>query len=205
MTACRASIQCTQCKKPIDMTGRRRGVQPKYCSKECKAATRRANYASNEAKPCSIDGCEKNRNQARAVCNTHAMRSHRYGDPSIDKTRTGTAWKHSHGYIIIGIPGHPLAQHDGGVYQHRKVLWDAIGSGQHKCQWCHKTVEWMTSLEVDHIDGVKTNNAIENLVPACHGCNTRRAMHNIYHQGHNCSCPLADVFDASIELTQNRV
>lgn len=189
-------IKCVQCGTPMQVTGKQGNRRPKRCSKECKAAAVRAKYAINEAKPCNIDGCAKNRNQSRSVCNTHAMRSHRYGDASIDRTRTGRPWTHSNGYTIIGVPGHPLAQHDGGVYEHRKTLWDSIGPGRHECHWCHEPVEWMTTLEVDHLDNVRSNNDPSNLVPACHGCNTRRAMHKRWHTQGDCVCPLGKVFDA---------
>jgi hypothetical protein len=36
---------------------------------------------------CVIDGCIKPRYQRRRMCSTHTMRQHRYGDPTIDKTK----------------------------------------------------------------------------------------------------------------------
>lgn len=85
-------------------------------------------------------------------------------------------------YSSVFDPQHPLARKtDGRVFVHRKVLYDAIGPGQHPCHWCGTTVEWrlrnVTSaggLVVDHIDRDRRNNDLSNLVPSCHGCNARR-------------------------------
>jgi hypothetical protein len=60
------------------------------------------------------------------------------------------------------------------------LLYDAIGPGPHSCHECGVEVIWSTkrtgkgALVVDHLDGNPKNNALENLAPACHPCNTRR-------------------------------
>jgi hypothetical protein len=88
-------------------------------------------------------------------------------------------------YKVVLDPGHPLAMKSGEVLKHRKVLYAKIGPGPHSCEWCGEPVEWMTreiggrgALLADHVDGNVLNNSPENLVPACHKCNTGRERKN---------------------------
>ena len=62
--------------------------------------------------------------------------------------RTGEWRLHSHGYVMVKMPEHPLAS-NGWVYEHRMVLFDAgiDPSGRH----------------VHHLNGDKRDNRIENL------------------------------------------
>ena len=81
--------------------------------------------------------------------------------------------------------GHPLCVPPSTCMPtHRKVLFDAIGWGPHKCHWCGRSVIWKTrrgvtedSLLADHLDNDSRNNSPENLVPACTGCNSGRHAH----------------------------
>lgn len=161
---------CKACAQPF--AAARLGRPPLYCSERCKAAT---NHALNQAKPCDVDGCDQRRYQGRAVCSTHAMRRHRYSDDE-GRDRTGNPWFNSHGYIKVGRPGHPLADKQGSLYEHRLVLFEHIGPGVHQCHWCGIDVEWMVDLEADHVNFDRVDNRSANLVPSCHGCNTRRAI-----------------------------
>lgn len=85
-------------------------------------------------------------------------------------------------YRRVSYPDHPLADGQGCVRVHRLVLYAKIGPGEHPCHWCGRTVSWdvgARSLEPrmlvpDHLDGVKTNNDPDNLVPACTPCNVMR-------------------------------
>lgn len=54
-------------------------------------------------------------------------------------------------------------------------------AGIHPCHWCRRPVAWdeahpqsMDALVADHLDGDKTNNVPENLVPSCGMCNWNR-------------------------------
>ena len=82
------------------------------------------------------------------------------------------------GYRLVRRPNHPLANRWGSVPEHREVLFDAIGDGEHPCHWCGRTLTWRgrvgAQINADHLDEDRLNNARENLVPACLDCNTRR-------------------------------
>ena len=79
--------------------------------------------------------------------------------------------------ILTGQQGHPIATSNHQVPEHRKVLYDKIGPGVHQCTWCNRDLEWTRGrpgIWADHLDGNKTNNVPENLVPSCWLCNFRR-------------------------------
>ncbi len=83
-------------------------------------------------------------------------------------------------YLRIQTTGHPLGDK---AREHRAVLFEKIGPGEHPCNWCGKTLRWKPgeelqpdSLLADHIDGDKRNNSPENLVPSCNPCNVRRVF-----------------------------
>lgn len=82
-------------------------------------------------------------------------------------------------YRVIKEPDHPLAMANGLVRVHRAVLYAKIGPGKHDCHWCKKQVEWMRGksadmLVADHVNGIKSDNDPDNLVPSCVGCNALR-------------------------------
>lgn len=89
-------------------------------------------------------------------------------------------------YSVIIAYGHVLADKYGRIYKHRKLLFDKIGYGPHRCYWCNSFINWnyggKTSefcLVVDHLDNNKGNNSIDNLVPSCHGCNCSRGREDL--------------------------
>lgn len=93
-------------------------------------------------------------------------------------------------YVLSALRvGHPLAWGRGVVVsQHRAVLWDKIGPGEHSCHWCGCRLVWaptklplpsgISRLIVDHLDNDRQNNDPANLVPACSACNTLRSTPN---------------------------
>lgn len=78
--------------------------------------------------------------------------------------------------VLTGQQGHPLAGPNGGVMEHRAVLYDKIGPGQHPCHHCGTVVEWGLDLHVDHLDDDPLNNDPDNLVPSCFPCNIHRTQ-----------------------------
>ena len=91
-------------------------------------------------------------------------------------------------YRKVKRNGHPLAQADGQVYEHRVVLYDEIGPGTHACHWCEKRISWSaprkTCITADHLDGDKWNNAKDNLVASCWDCNWHREQRAKTHCKH---------------------
>lgn len=133
---------------------------------------------------CSVDGCDKAPRSSKAdLCKMHYHRWYRHG--SVDVTAVGmqvkTAGRTRSRYRQIYAPQHPLASKGGKVYEHRTVLFDAIGSGVHPCHWCSTPLTWgvghaaVDQIEVDHLDNDGFNNELDNLVPSCRVCNGRRA------------------------------
>ena len=98
------------------------------------------------------------------------------------KTREGTAlgFYMQEGYVMLTMQGgiHPLADANGTVFEHRKILYDAVGPDSQACTWCGKTLSWggIHGIQVDHLNGVRDDNRVENLVVSCRSCNYRRAV-----------------------------
>ena len=93
-------------------------------------------------------------------------------------------------YMTKAMPSHPTAHADGRVRVHRAVLYDAIGPGVHKCNWCNSDLEWFADrpreLIADHLDTNTWNNSPGNLVPSCFRCNGARRLREMTHcsRGH---------------------
>ena len=126
---------------------------------------------------CSVEGCgKKSRNvKGRLLCEAHYMRLRRKGTTDLKPPKSEIT--HSHGYVIVRCPDHPLALRLGRnhAYQHRVVFYDANGEGPFDCHWCGEEVDWDT-LHVDHLDDVKTHNDPLNLVASCPTCNQARGV-----------------------------
>lgn len=138
---------------------------------------------------CVFDGCEKFR-VSHGYCATHWERIRRHGDPSVVKRRqpSGRPSRTKGGYLLEQNKDHPLAGKSGQVLIHRRVLWDQIGPGSHPCHACGAAVTWgqprPARLEVDHLDGDRTNNDLSNLAVTCHICNDGQAERRKTHCVH---------------------
>ena len=140
-------------------------------------------------KACKVKGCRMS-HVALGYCNMHYTRFRTHGDPLVVSKRGAKpgprsgakAAKAQHlnnrGYLIRSAMGHPLATKHHQLLVHRGILFDAIGDQTHLCHLCGITLSWWSPqrandyLTVDHVDGDKTNNVLENLKPACQKCNT---------------------------------
>lgn len=128
---------------------------------------------------CTADGCNGTARSSRSnYCEMHYYRLRRTG---VLKGRVPVPARLTiDGYMARNCKGHPVAAKGGVLYQHREVLWNAIGDGIHQCFWCGQDVEWMVKgkrkLVVDHLDGNKANNDLPNLKQSCHLCNSNRGL-----------------------------
>ena len=134
---------------------------------------------------CCVDGCDK---PARSpgdgsMCEMHYYRKRRTGTTDIIP-KNKECNNHSSGYILsYRNVDHPVATRGGYLYEHRRILFDEIGWGPHKCFWCGRKIDWMPgernkkgSLVVDHFNGNKADNTIKNLLASCHRCNCLRGL-----------------------------
>lgn len=124
---------------------------------------------------CKIEGCERDAMyQAQCVCQKHYFRFMRYGTYDLSAPiKRKMRISNPAGYQKLYEPEHPLAGHDGYVYEHRKVVFDKYHRVLPDCEICGKPTNWET-CHIDHKDNDVTNNNHENLRPLCNACNTRR-------------------------------
>jgi hypothetical protein len=208
------SLVCKHCSTTFIVQKAKGGNVPGYCSETCRRASKlKRDQLSHPRKgkteqPCvqcgSLMLTDKNRRFCTRNC---SWRHNRKVDPSRGKpckacglaiTRPvgrGTDRLYcsakcrpkraaGHGYIAAFRPDHPLAQRTGWQYEHRIVLYDMIGAGEHPCHWCGKALSWKINynaadnrgLGVDHLDRDRTNNTVANLVPSCRSCNNARRV-----------------------------
>lgn len=171
--------RCPHCGRQFQYTVGR-GTDRRYCSDRCR---RSAGYAKRNhevaALVCSVEGCWRPPRSAGSLhCEMHYYRLRRNGSLDLCEAWNPPDREHDHGYVLEYAPDHPLAKKgQPRVYEHRRVFYDAHGPGPHRCHWCRRWVKW-AKLHVDHRDGVKANNRLENLVPACRRCNMLRDRPN---------------------------
>lgn len=123
---------------------------------------------------CMIDGCTKPRRRSKAgVCEMHYIRFYRTGTYELKDKGRKPRLTNPAGYQKLHKPGHPLANADEYVYEHRYVMYEKLGDGISECSICGSPISWGT-CHIDHIDENVANNDISNLRATCRGCNTMR-------------------------------
>jgi hypothetical protein len=151
-----------------------RGTDRAYCSKACADAVAQQQHLKRLEGygPCTTEGCSgKISRPAYKLCESCYCRLRRKG--SVGKripTYTHQSWR---GYVSKWNPTHPLSGKGQMVGEHRMLLYDAIGDGPHPCFWCGIQLRWL-DIVVDHLNEIKSDNRMENLVVACNSCNRAR-------------------------------
>ncbi len=124
-----------------------------------------------------VEGCTaRSRSIKSGLCEKHYYRIRRQGSANISKARKARPVSpHSGGYLLVCVPDHALAKKTSRrqQFQHRVVYFDAHGEGPFACHRCKVEVTWDT-LHIDHLNDIKTDNAIDNLVASCAVCNMHR-------------------------------
>lgn len=143
-----------------------RQISAKTCNKCYTSALKK------RAGKCLVHKCrEPATRKGPGLCEKHYYRKRRTG--TTDDREVIGWYKDGHGYVHSRNKSHPLAKKSGYVAEHRMVLFNAIGEGEHPCYWCGIKVGWEV-MHVDHVDEDKTNNELGNLVPSCASCNKAR-------------------------------
>lgn len=166
---------CPECKNQFAF-GPGRGQARKYCGANCANAAK--TRKQKDGRPhCKVDGCSRlARSRTSPHCEAHYYRIRRNGTiltksevaPPPDLVR------HTEGYLLQYVPGHPLQRARGSrVYQHRVVYFEAHGVGPFKCHWCGTSITWDT-MDIAHLNAIRDDNRLSNLVASCHPCNVRR-------------------------------
>lgn len=151
------------------------GTKRKHCSPECRvkwqiarAKARKPNYPE-----CSVDGCASPAVRVGAgMCEKHYGRVRRGVDIHEDRKPT-YRYVRTSGYINLLIPGHPIADKNGVVGEHRVVMYDLHRGVCPSCFWCGTKLDWASAV-VDHLNEDKQDNSRKNLVVSCNGCNRAR-------------------------------
>lgn len=97
---------------------------------------------------CTIGECDKP-HVAKGMCQMHYRRAKLYGNPEVVLS-TGYSVDRQ-GYVTMHLPGHPMANASGAVYEHRLIMSEHLG----------RVLELHES--VHHKNGDRSDNRIENL------------------------------------------
>ncbi len=129
---------------------------------------------------CEVAGCPQAL-YCRGYCTLHYTRWRKAGSVGASQRKRslpGAGSINDYGYRVLRQPDHPLAKAQGKVLEHRAVLYDALGPGPHLCRWCDRALDWegrqSEKVCVDHLNHVRTDNRLENLVVSCLDCNAKR-------------------------------
>lgn len=133
---------------------------------------------------CKVEDCGRDaRYKADQLCQKHYFRVRRNGTLGLVK-KARPRFLNPDGYALVHAPGHPLAQPNHYVFEHRKIVYDLIGEIVPDCELCGKPLTWKNAV-VDHIDRDITNNSPTNLRPLCNPCNGWRDTLPAHEYAHN--------------------
>lgn len=173
---------CLECEGQFQYeTGR--GADRVYCTEQCRRSASRRSEASAVRPVCSVPDCTSAVRSGRSTfCEVHYYRIRRTGSHASPEHK-GRSIQPS-GYVVARVKSHPLetAGQKGRIYEHRKVYFDAYGSGPFECHVCRKQLTWST-LDIDHLNDDKSDNRLANLAPACPPAIQEEGNIRLSHQG----------------------
>lgn len=110
----------------------------------------------------------------------HYSRVRRYGDLNANhRTKSAEELRGRYRYLRLKAD-HALGKAGQSVPEHRMILWEKIGPGEHPCHHCGAPVRWEDgTLHSDHLNRDPKDNRRENLVPSCQTCNIRNRDYTI--------------------------
>lgn len=156
-----------------------RSHSSKLCA-GCYRVDRQSSSGTCTVRKCTMPATRK----GGTLCEKHYYRARRGVDVENSRHVFGRHVSSS-GYVKVLRRGHPLADSRGYAYEHRVVLYEAMGGVSPNCFWCGKTLAWK-QVSVDHLNEAKSDNRPENLVPACHICNRVRGAIVPFLRGMRC-------------------
>lgn len=123
---------------------------------------------------CGVRGCGNVcRSWGAKYCEMHYGRERR-GVPLSETRVPKHKYKSGAGYTVLNNKtGHPIAGKDGRIFEHRFVVYQHLKGVCSSCFWCSAPLTWDTCV-IDHLNEVKDDNRIDNLVIACTPCNRAR-------------------------------
>lgn len=125
------------------------------CNKHYIAARLAGTFVSHQRirlpnRGCSVEQCGAE-HYADGLCNKHWQRRRRNGDPLCLKNAPFGSGTVKNGYRMVRRAGHPNAQSQGLIYEHRLIMSEHLGRA-------------LTDQEnVHHINGDTLDNRLENL------------------------------------------
>jgi hypothetical protein len=114
----------------------------------------------------SIEACR------RASANDPELRA-RFEAQNRSRHQGRPVRRTEHGYLLVRLPDHPLANGTGDVYEHRAVAYNEYGPEPQPCVDCGDNFDW-PQLCVLHANGDRVDNDPANLLLICRSCRPRR-------------------------------